>query len=55
LLVLAWRQRYRRADDCGSSACPVDGSPRQRQRHIFWLVAVPALLLLAFPRFAPLS
>lgn len=54
LLGLAWSRTYRKADNCGSGACPTDSLPQQRQRQIFWLVAVPSVILLAFPWFAPL-
>jgi mercuric ion transport protein len=53
-LALAFRGLYfvRRAcavgDDCG------DDRVLKRQRLVFWLVAVPVALLLAFPLYAPL-
>ena len=52
LLGLAWRRVYRENGHCESGACQTLEIPRQRQ--LFWLVAIPALMLLAFPVFAPL-
>lgn len=54
LLVLAWRRLYRRPAVCAAGKPCADAAVQQRQRLIFWLVAVPLLLLLAFPWYAAL-
>jgi len=56
LLGLAWRKLYHRqsvvACELGTSCA--DTAVLRRQRLIFWLVAAPLLLLLAFPWYASL-
>lgn len=54
LLVLAWRRLYRKPAACEPGKPCAEVSVQQRQRLIFWLVAVPLLLLLAFPWYADL-
>jgi mercuric ion transport protein len=53
LLALAWHKLYRpppiRAYEPGTSCAD---TVLQRQQLIFWLVAVPLLLLVAFPWYA---
>ncbi|GAB3627632.1 mercuric transport protein [Pandoraea terrae] len=52
--VLAFHRLYARPANCApGEACSV--SPvRRRQRIIFWVIAVPASALMAFPLYAPL-
>lgn len=53
-LGAAFYNLYLRPHVCApSNACAVD-QMRRNQRIIFWLVAVPVILLLTFPWFAPL-
>lgn len=52
LLALAWHRLYRRAAVCVPGQVCADAAVLRRQRHIFWGVAVPLLLLLAFPWYA---
>jgi mercuric ion transport protein len=54
LLVLAWSRLYRRPVACAPGKACADSAVLRRQRLIFWLVAVPLLLLLAFPWYASL-
>jgi len=54
LLVLAWRKLYRRPVFCAPGQACADAAVLRRQRLIFWLVAAPLLLLLAFPWYASL-
>jgi mercuric ion transport protein len=45
---------YGRQRDCApGDACAVD-RVRRNQRRLFWAIAVPVVLLLTFPWFAPL-
>jgi mercuric ion transport protein len=53
-LGLAFRRLYLVAPACApGEACAVPVG-RRRQRLMFWLIAVPLLVLLAFPWYAPL-
>ncbi|MFN3545171.1 MAG: mercuric transporter MerT family protein [Thiobacillus sp.] len=52
LLALAWHRLYRRAAVCTPGQACADAAVLRRQRLIFWLVAMPLLLLLAFPWYA---
>ena len=54
LLVLAWRKLYQQAAACEPGRVCADATVMRRQRWIYWLVAVPLLLLLAFPWYASL-
>lgn len=54
LLALAWHRLYRRAAACAPGQACADGAVLRRQRRIFWAVAAPLLLLLAFPWYASL-
>ena len=54
LLALAWRKLYRPSAACRPGKPCVDGAVLHRQRLIFWLAAIPLLLLLAFPWYAAL-
>lgn len=54
LLALAWHTLYRRAVVCVPGQACADTAVLRRQRFIFWWVAVPLLLLLAFPWYASL-
>lgn len=54
LLVLAWRTLYRKPAVCEPGKPCADATVMRRQRLIFWLVAIPLLLLLAFPWYASL-
>jgi len=54
LLGLAFRKLYLAAPACApGDACAVPAG-RRRQRLLFWVIAVPVLLLLAFPWYAPI-
>jgi mercuric ion transport protein len=53
-LVLAFRKLYMVPAACAPGAACAVPAARKRQRLIFWLVAVPLILLLAFPWYAPL-
>jgi len=54
LLGLSWRRLYHQPIACElGKPCATD-AVRRRQRLFFWLVAVPVLLLLTFPWYAPL-
>lgn len=51
-LGLAFRKLYLEPAACApGEACAVPAS-RRRQRLLFWLVAIPALVLLTFPWYA---
>ena len=53
-LGLAFRRLYLVPAPCApGQSCAVPAS-RRRQRLVFWLVALPVLLLLAFPLYASL-
>lgn len=52
LLALAWHRLYRRAAACTPGQVCADAAVLRRQRLVFWWVAVPLLLLLAFPWYA---
>lgn len=52
LLALAWRKLSRQPVVCEPGRACADPSVQRRQRLIFWLVAIPVLLLLAFPWYA---
>ena len=54
LLTLAWTRLYRRPAVCAPGQACADAAVLRRQRLIFWLVATPLLLLLAFPWYASL-
>ena len=54
LLALAWRKLYRPLTACAPGKLCADVAVQHRQRLIFWLVAIPLLLLLAFPLYAAL-
>lgn len=54
LLALAWTRLYRRQVVCAPGQPCADPAVLRRQRLIFWLVATPLLLLLAFPWYASL-
>jgi mercuric ion transport protein len=54
LLVMTWRTLYRRPVVCAPGQACADAAVLRRQRLIFWLVAAPLLLLLAFPWYASL-
>ena len=54
LLVMTWRTLYRRPVACAPGQACADAAVLRRQRLIFWLVAAPLLLLLAFPWYASL-
>lgn len=54
LLALAWIRLYRRPAVCAPGQACADAAVLRRQRLIFWLVAAPLLLLLAFPWYASL-
>ena len=54
LLALAGRTLYRRPVACESGKPCSVGVVLHRQRLIFWLAAIPLLLLLAFPWYAAL-
>ncbi|MES1945145.1 mercuric transporter MerT [Salinisphaera sp. PC39] len=53
LLGFAGWRLYRREDDCAPGEACANPAVKRRQRLIFWLVAVPILVLLAFPWYAP--
>lgn len=52
LLALAWRRLYRQPAACEPGRACADVAVVRRQRLIYWVVAVPLLLLLAFPWYA---
>lgn len=52
LLAVAWHRLYRGAAACAPGSACASATVLRRQRFIFWLVAVPLLLLLAFPWYA---
>lgn len=52
LLAFAWHRLYRRAAVCTPGQACADTTVLRRQRLIFWLVALPLVLLLAFPWYA---
>lgn len=54
LLALAFRQLYLVPAVCEPGAACADPRTIRRQRAIYWLVAVPLVLLLAAPLAAPL-
>lgn len=54
LLVLAGVKLYRRPAVCAPGTPCADAAVLRRQRLIFWLVAAPLLLVLAFPWYASL-
>lgn len=54
LLALAWHKLYRQRVACEPGKACADASVQRRQRSMFWLVASPLLLLLAFPWYASL-
>lgn len=54
LLALAGRKLYRQPAACEPGKPCAAGVVQRRQRLIFWLAAVPLLLLLAFPWYASL-
>ena len=50
----AFFKLYRKPEDCApGEACAVP-AVRQRQRVIFWFVALAAVVLMSFPLYAPL-
>jgi mercuric ion transport protein len=53
LLGFAGWRLYRRRDECKPGEVCANPAVKRRQRLIFWLVAVPVLVLLAFPWYAP--
>lgn len=52
LLGLAWHRLYRQSASCLPRQACAEPAVLGRQRLIFWLVAVPLLMLLAFPWYA---
>jgi len=54
LLAMAWIRLYRSPSVCAPGKPCADTAVLRRQRLIFWLVAAPLLLLLAFPWYASL-
>lgn len=54
LLALAAHKLYRRPAVCAPGQVCADAGVLRRQRLFFWWVAVPLLLLLAFPWYASL-
>jgi mercuric ion transport protein len=54
LLALAFHRLYLKPASCEPGKPCADTKVIQRQRWIFWLVAIPVLALLAFPWYAPL-
>lgn len=54
LLAFAWHQLYRRAAVCIPGQACGEAAVLQRQRAVFWWVAIPLMLLLAFPWYASL-
>lgn len=54
LLALAGRKLYRPSTACEPGKRCADVAVQRRQRLIFWLVAIPLVLLLAFPMYAAL-
>ncbi len=54
LLGQAWIKLYRQPVVCAPSMACADTTVRRRQHMIFWFIAVPLLLLLAFPWYASL-
>lgn len=54
LLALAWRKLYRQPAACEPGRACADTAVQRRQRRLFWGVAAPLLLLLAFPWYASL-
>ena len=52
LLALAWHRLYRRAVVCVPGQACADPAVLQRQRIVFWVVAVLLMLLLGFPAYA---
>jgi len=54
LFGYAFFKLYRKPEDCArGEACAIP-AVRQRQRVIFWFVAVAAAALMSFPLYAPL-
>jgi mercuric ion transport protein len=53
-LALAFRALYLAPPSCQAGAACAEEKVRQRQRLIFWLVAIPLLGLVSFPWYAPL-
>jgi mercuric ion transport protein len=54
LFGYAFFKLYRKLEDCArGEACAIP-AVRQRQRVIFWFVAVAAAALMSFPLYAPL-
>lgn len=51
-LALAFRNLYLARRACAVNDACVDDGVLKRQRLVFWLVAVPVVLLLAFPWYA---
>lgn len=54
LLGLAWHRLYRQPAVCEPGQLCADPAVQKRQRIIFWLAAIPLLLLLSFPWYASL-
>jgi mercuric ion transport protein len=52
LLAMAWRKLSRQPVKCEPGQACANPTVQRRQRLIFWLVAAPVLLLLAFPLYA---
>ena len=52
LLGLAWHRLYRQPASCPPRQACAEPAVLGRQRLIFWLIAVPLLMLLAFPWYA---
>lgn len=50
--IAGWRL-YRRDEDCAPGEVCANPAVKRRQRLIFWLVAIPVLVLLSFPWYAP--
>ncbi len=53
-LGAAFHNLYLRPRSCALGDVCADDRVTRNQRLMFWLLAVPAILLLAFPLFAPL-
>lgn len=54
LMAFAWHRLYRCAAVCAPGQACADAAVLRCQRRIFWAVAAPLLLLLAFPWYASL-
>ncbi len=54
LFGYAFFKLYRKPEDCAPGGACAIPAVRQRQRVVFWFVAMAAMALMSFPLYAPL-